>query len=118
MGKMYAMGFDLKMAEYDIEGFLMGIGEAVNSIGKTVVKHKVKTKIKKKKLIIKVKVKFVDGTKMSFKHKSEFGLAVPLMEVTKEQLMQELANQGVAVAQQQKPEVEEKTIGFDLKGYK
>ena len=112
------MGFDLKMAEYDIEGFLMGIGDAINAVGKPIVKDKVKTKLKHGKLKIKVKVKFMDGTKMTFKHVSDFHIGFPLMEVTQEELLQELAKQGVPVQKASKKEVEEKTIGFDLKDYK
>lgn len=116
--QMYALGFDMKMNDYDIEGFLMAVGDALNAYQKTIVKHKVKSKIRHGKLVMKVKVKFIDGTKMTFKHKSKFSLNVPLVQLTEEQLMQELAKQGVQIPPKNDGEYEEKVIGFDTSAIK
>ena len=117
MNKMYAFGIDLKMDDYGIEDFLIAVGDAINNVRKPLLKKKVKAKIKHGKVHIRVKVKFVDGTKMKFKHKSPFSFDTPLMELTEQQLVEQLQKQGVQMPAKGE-EVEEKVIGFDTSNIK
>lgn len=118
MNKMYAFGIDLKMDDYGIEDFLIAAGDAINNVRKPLLKKKVKAKIKRGKVHIRIKVKFTDGTKMKFKHKSPFSFGTPLMELTEQELVEQLKKQGVSMPQQGEPEGEEKVIGFDTSNIK
>ena len=112
MDKQYTVSVGLNFDEDAVRDFLLSITDAVNGMFQPVYKTKTKIKRHKKYFTLKVKVKFVDGTKMRFKRKFVLDVTAEFVNVQNEALST-IAKQ---LSEQQPKDVEENnnTIGFNL----
>lgn len=104
----YTLKMELLFDEELVKDFLIAVTDAVNGMGKKVVKTKTKIRKHKKYFVIIVKVKFEDGTKMKFKNKYELDIDAGVIELTPQEIAKAMGH-----APQQLQETEN-TIGFKL----
>lgn len=113
---LYTFAYAVNVDEKKISDFLVASSGSINDIEQPIVKKKIKHKVKNGKLHLKIEAEFLDGTIMTFKHVSDFDVQVKLVEVSEDELMQQLTlqNDSFTIGADEEKEETTKAIGFTV----